>query len=80
MRGDDLVPLLAAGRGRGAVLSVHTGVLTAWTGPGANTVTVAGADLEDLPALDTGVALAEGDVVLLLRNRSSWLILGRVAS
>ncbi len=74
---DDLVPLLTPRPVPG--VGLRKGVLAAYdTGTGANTVTVDGTDLIDLPRLDTGVTLAEGDVVLLLRYRSSWAILGRI--
>lgn len=49
---------------------------------GANTVEVAGALLTDLPLLSGSESLeyAPGNVVVLLRLRSSWAILGRVVT
>ena len=80
MRGDDLLPLLVPGR-RGQALEVHKGVLDAYdSGTGENTVSVAGGTLENLPRLDTGVTLTAGDVVVLIRLRSSWAILGRIVA
>lgn len=80
MPGDDLVSLLTRRPAPG--LGLHTGQLTAFDAgpPVTNTVLVAGATLTDLPVLDTGVGLAADDVVLLLRNRTSWLILGRIGA
>lgn len=57
------------------------GVITAFNpATGANTVEVGGAVLEDLPILVGGdtVNFGPGDVVILLKFRSSWAILGRV--
>lgn len=76
---EDLAPLLVPKPQPG--LGIRKAVLTAYdAGTGANTVTVDEVDLVDLPRLDTGAALAAGDVVLLLRYRSSWAILGRIVS
>lgn len=80
MRGDDLVPLLTGGGRRGPDLSIRKAVLTAYdSGTHANTVTVGDVELTDLPLIGPPT-LAEGDVVLLLRWRSSWAILGRVVT
>ncbi len=57
------------------------GTVTAWsTDTGQNTIAVAGGVLEDLPVLESSgvINLAAGDVVQLIRSRSSWAILGRV--
>jgi hypothetical protein len=47
---------------------------------GANTISVAGGVLTDVPLLNIGdtVNLAVGDVVVLMRLRSSWCVLGKV--
>jgi len=47
---------------------------------GANTVSVGGAVLSDLPILNQGdtVNFVPGDAVILLKYRSSWAILGRI--
>lgn len=78
-RADDLAPLLAAA-GRPDV-GFHSGRVLAWnTDTGANTIDVAGAELTDVPILNTGeaIALRAGHVVALLRFKSSYFILGRV--
>lgn len=57
------------------------GTVTAWdTDTGQNTIAVAGGVLTDLPVLESSgvVNLSAGDVVQLIRSRSSWAILGRV--
>lgn len=55
-------------------------VLTFNPATGANTVSVGGATLTNLPILVGGdtVNYAPGDVVILLKFRSSWAILGRI--
>jgi hypothetical protein len=55
-------------------------ILTFNPATGANTVQVGGAVLTDLPILAGGdtVNFAADDVVVLLRYRSSWAILGRI--
>lgn len=80
MLGDDLVPLLnRPGSGRAAV-SIRAAVLTAYNpSTHANTVTVGDTDLQDLPLIGPP-DLDAGDVVLLLRWRSSWAILGRLVT
>lgn len=47
---------------------------------GENTISVAGGTLTDLPLLNIGdtVNLAAGDVVVLMRLKSAWAILGRL--
>lgn len=79
MIGDDLTPLLVprpvpgSGFRQGTVVAFNP--LT-----GANTISVAGGVLTDLPLLNIGdsVNIGPGDVVVLMRLRSSWAILGRV--
>lgn len=59
------------------------GVVVAYnTGTGQNTIDVGGALLQDLPLLNIGdtVNLAVGNVVVLMKLKSSWAILGRVLS
>jgi hypothetical protein len=55
-------------------------VLTFNAATGANTISVAGGVLTDVPmAENSGVVnLAAGDAVILLKMRSSWAILGKV--
>lgn len=50
------------------------------TATGANTVSVGGGVLTDVPILVSGTEadFAVGDIVVLLKMRSSWAILGRV--
>ncbi len=55
-------------------------VLTFNTGTGANTVSVAGGVLTNVPILESSgvVNLAAGDTVVLLKMRSSWAIMGKI--
>jgi len=77
--GDDLTALLGkpdrpdSGFRQGTVLAFDPE-------SGANTIAVAGGILTDLPVLNIGdlVLIVPGDVVVLLRLRSSWAILGRI--
>lgn len=75
----DLAPLLASA-GLPDV-GFHQGTVTAWNEvTGTNTVTVNGATLTNLPALNLGefVILEPGDVVGLLRFKHTYFILGRI--
>lgn len=77
-RADDLVPLLLKQREN---LGMRQGTVRSWdSSTGTNTVEVGGTVLEDLPVLaSTGtVLLAEGDVVGLLRYKSTYFVLGRI--
>lgn len=77
-RSDDLVPLLLQAR---KSLAMHQGTVLSWdSSTGTNTVEVGGTVLEDLPVLaSTGtVLLAAGDVVGLLRYKSTYFVLGRI--
>ena len=77
-RSDDLAGLLAPAAG--PATGVRQGKVIAFDAlTGASTVAVAGSVLTNLRRLDTGITPTAGDVVLLLRVRSSWLILGRIA-
>lgn len=79
MIGDDLTGLL--GRPPGPDSGFRQGtVLTFDPESGANTIAVAGGILTDVPVLNIGdlVQIVPGDVVVLLRLRSSWAILGRI--
>lgn len=79
MIGDDLVPLLSQGPGPG--LRFRQGQVVAWNAAtGANTIDVAGAQLVNVPILNTGeaIALKAGHVVGLLAWQSSYWILGRI--
>lgn len=79
MIGDDLTGLL--GRPPAPDSGFRQGtVLTFDPESGANTISVAGGLLTDVPVLNIGdlVRIAPGDVVVLLRLRSSWAILGRI--
>jgi hypothetical protein len=76
---DDLAPLIAPVRQ--AEISIVQGYLTAWNGTThANTVEVGGATLIDLPLVHLGdpTALAASTVVLLLRVRNTYYLLGKV--
>lgn len=79
MRSDDLAPLLMPPPQPG--LSFRQGtVVTFNQDTGANTISVGGATLTDVPMLNSGeaVALKAGHIVALLTWKSSWWILGRV--
>jgi hypothetical protein len=76
---DDLAPLLT--RVRQAEISIAQGYLTAWNGTTfENTVEVNGSTLTDLPLVHLGDpdALATNSVVLLLRVRNTYYLLGKV--
>jgi hypothetical protein len=65
-----------------AGLALHQGVVVAWNSlTGQNTIFVSGAPLEDVPVLTTAdsVTLPPGSTVVLMKDKSSWFILGRVA-
>lgn len=78
-RADDLAALIAPSRR--SEVSVSQGFLTAWNGATfANTVSVDGATFTNLPIVGTASpgALAAGMLVLLLRVRSTYYILGKI--
>lgn len=71
-----LVPI---GRGE---LSFHQGVVVEWDSiTNDNVINVAGTDVPDVPVLSTAdaIMMAVGNVVALLRYRSTYFIVGRVA-
>jgi len=75
---DDLSTLFAPGP---EAVRFRQGTITAWNpNTGANTVSVAGGILTDVPILNTGeaIALKAGHVVGLLAFGSTWFILGRI--
>lgn len=79
MIGDDIAGLL--GKGGGGDYGFRQGtVLTYNVLSGSNTISVAGTVLTDVPFLNPGgyTIYQPGDVVILIRMRSSWAILGRV--
>lgn len=78
MRSDDLVPLLATASE--ADVGFRQGRIVTWDAQtGANTVELGGQQFTDLPVLSaSGISLSAGDVVGLLRYRSTYLILGRI--
>lgn len=78
-RSDDLSPLLSAAQQ--AAVSVTQGFMTAWNGTTfANTVEVGDATLTDLPVVSTATpgALGANKLVLLLRSRNTYYVLGAV--
>lgn len=80
MRSDDLAPyMVPPGK---ADLGFRQGTLLAWDPQtGANTVEVGGTKLSNIPTLSAStLALAAGDVVALLRYRSTFFITGRIAA
>ncbi|MGH3095558.1 MAG: hypothetical protein ACRDMV_06105, partial [Streptosporangiales bacterium] len=77
-RTTDLAPLLLGQKNH---LGMRQGVVKSWdSSTGHNTVDVGGTVMDDLPVLaSTGtVLLAAGDVVGLLRYRSTYFVLGRI--
>ena len=79
MRSDDLTPLLT--RKNGQDLGFRTGVVLTWDPlTGENTISVAGAVLEDLPILNNTdvVGIAAGDTVALVRFQNAYFIMGRI--
>lgn len=88
----DLADLIAFGgrfgpggdpaRGQGGDIGFHQGVVTSWNSlTGENTLMVAGGEVRDIPVLSTAdsIMLAEGDSVGLIRFKSTYFILGRIA-
>lgn len=78
-RSDDLTGLLTPSPA--APLSVTQGFLTAWDGVTfSNTVTVGTVTLSDLPVVSTATpgSLTAGVLVLLLRQRNTYYILGKI--
>jgi hypothetical protein len=75
---DNLASLFASGPD---AVRFRQGTITAWNAnTGANTITVAGGTLTDVPILNTGeaIALKAGHIVGLLAFGSAWFILGRI--
>jgi hypothetical protein len=59
----------------------HQGVVQAWNdSTGESTINIAGSAIEDIPMLNIGdtINLAVGNVVAVIRYRTSYFILGRV--
>lgn len=81
MSAADLVPLLLAADAGGEI-GFRQGTVVAWDSTsGANTINVGGTDLTNLPVLAaSAITLAPGDVVGVLRTRSSWMILGAITT
>lgn len=81
MRSANLAPLILAAAG-GGELGFRQGTVVSWDpDTGENTIRVGGSDLADLPVLSaSAITLAPGDVVGILRYRSSWMILGSVTT
>lgn len=81
MMGGDLTGLLGAPDGPNS--GFRQGVVVTFDPDnGQNTVAVAGGVLTDLPLVNTGavIDIAAGDVVVLMRLRSSWAILGKIVN
>lgn len=79
MIGDDLTGLF--GKASAPDSGFRQGTVQAFDPEsGQNTIAVAGGILTDVPVLNIGdlVLIVPGDVVVLLRLRSSWAILGRI--
>lgn len=80
MISEEIAPLIAP-NGSLDNLAFHAGKVVAWNkSTGANTIEVAGTPLQDLPMLNIGdtVNLAPGDVVALLRFKSTMFVVGRI--
>lgn len=74
-RNDDLVPLLAPPALPGCTLL--TGSVVSWT-QGAFVIRLLGANLSDLPVLSPAGNFSPGDSVAVLRQKSSYLVLGKI--
>jgi hypothetical protein len=64
-------------------ISFHQGRILSWNGSGGtNKIEVAGTSLDNLPALTSAglIALREGDVVGVLRYKTTYFVLGRVVA
>lgn len=78
----DFVPRFAGTPDRQGDLGFHQGVVVAWdSATGANTVAVAGGEVSNIPVMSTAdsIMLDVGDNVGLLRFKSTYFILGRIA-
>jgi hypothetical protein len=76
---DDLAPILA--QSAAPNVDFRQGTIIAWdSATGTNTVEVGGAMLTDLPALNLGsvTVLVPGDVVGLLKWKTTYFVLGRI--
>lgn len=69
----DLDDFLATDRGIDAPLRLETGVIGTWTG-GAHLVNVLGNNVDN-PAYQVGASYTAGDVVLLAKYRTNYVIL-----
>lgn len=64
-------------------ISFHQGKILSWSGSGGtNTIEVAGTPLQNLPVLTSAglISLREGDVVGVLRYKTSYFVLGRIVA
>lgn len=64
-------------------ISFHQGKILSWSGSGGtNMIEVAGTPLNNLPVLVSAgmIALREGDVVGVLRYKTSYFVLGRIVA
>lgn len=62
-------------------MGFHQGVVTAWDSTtNQNTILIAGSEIPDIPALSIGdsIMMSVGDIVGLLRFKSTYFILGRI--
>lgn len=80
MTSDDLTSLYQQADDAPAPMSLRQGVVQAWdSDTGANTITVGGGVLENVPVLvGETVSVAVGDVVALLTTGDRWFLLGKV--
>lgn len=81
---DNLATALTAQIGAAATsgdLRFHQGLVLSWNAAtGANTVSIAGTPVPDVPVLTSAglVSLAPGDPVMVLRYKSKYFIVGRI--
>jgi hypothetical protein len=73
-RADDLAPLLAQ---RQPECTLLTGSVVSWA-QGSFIIRLLGTDLANVPVLASAGTLKAGDAVAVLRQRSSYLILGTI--
>jgi hypothetical protein len=73
-RNDDLVPLLAKTLPECTLL---TGSVVAWA-QGSFVIRLLGVNLANLPVLSSAGGFSPGDSVAVLRQKSSYLVLGKI--
>lgn len=79
MKSDDIVPYLTPGDRPD--LGFRQGTVIAWDDAGSNTIEIAGQQFTDLPVIASGsLMIGVGDVVAVIRFRSTYLIAGVITT